>query len=104
MPAYMPKATKHEWMMLVPNGHSYTRFVSDLAGYDPKHHDGTKENVVTAVMAWLWVKPGAVRQLDPPAVVSALPAFEYSRQQLALGWGEEPPWELVVSAAVDATP
>ena len=46
------KGRSHDWLLLVPAGHDYQHFVSDLAGYDPTPYDGTVETVVPAVMAW----------------------------------------------------
>ena len=62
----------HDWLVLVPRGHFYKRVISDLAGYDPKEYDLTKESVVPAVMSWLATRPDAVRAPTPIQVLSVL--------------------------------
>ena len=40
---FMDKTDEHDWLVLVPQGHAYLRFMSDLAAYDPATHDGSVE-------------------------------------------------------------
>ncbi len=61
----------HDWLLLVPKGSEYVRFVSDLAGFDPKQHDGTLSTVVPAVMSWLATRPDAIKVPTPRAVLGA---------------------------------
>ena len=41
----------HNWLALVPEGFSYQRFVSDLAGFDPGRHAQSVKSVISAVSA-----------------------------------------------------
>ena len=82
----------HDWLVLVPKGHIYARFVSDLAGYDPTEYDGTASTVVPAVMSWLATRPDAVRTPTPQAVVTALPVFIAARANLCTAWCDQVPW------------
>ncbi len=70
---------QHDWLLLVPEGHLYKRFVSDLADYHPSVHDGTVGTVVPAVMAWLATRQDAVPCPAPQAVLDALPSFQTAR-------------------------
>ena len=90
----------HDWLVLVPDDHAYVRFVSDLAGFDPGKHDGSRDSVVRTVMAWLWTRPDdAVTAMDPSQVLEALPRFEAAKEQLETKWGRNAPWDLVVAEA-----
>lgn len=95
---------QHDWLVLVPDGHGYARFASDLAGYDPHHHNETEESVVRTVTAWLWTLPTAVQANRPDVVCEALPEFTAARQQLDIEFGGSPPWAAVYEAAVEAVP
>jgi hypothetical protein len=46
-------AVRHDWLALIPTGHQYQAFISDISGFDPGTHDGTVPGIVTTVMAWL---------------------------------------------------
>jgi hypothetical protein len=38
---FMDPSREHDWLALVPRGHSYLMFISDLAAYDPgRRHSG----------------------------------------------------------------
>jgi hypothetical protein len=37
---YISRKKQHDWMVLVPQGHAYQRFISDLLGHDPVFYDG----------------------------------------------------------------
>src|ERR1700683_816583 len=56
---------EHDWLVLVPEGHKYLQFVSDLAAYDPAPYDGSVEGVVLPVMAWLATRKDAVPPITP---------------------------------------
>lgn len=92
---------EHDWLVLVPKGHSYLRFVSDLAAYDPMTHDGTVEGVTVAVIAWLATREEAVPPITPQQVLAALPEFQSKRNELATAWQQTPPWADIVLAAID---
>ena len=91
----------HDWLVLVPNGHCYRRFVSDLSGYDPTEHDGTVDSVVPAVMAWLATREDAIQTPTPAAVLTALPHFSVAISSLREAWRERVPWSDVLLAAFD---
>lgn len=46
-------ADRHDWLILVPLGHRYQAFISDISGFDPVTYDGSVPGIVTTVMAWL---------------------------------------------------
>jgi hypothetical protein len=94
----------HDWLILVPEGHQYVKFVSDLAGYDPKTHNSTVEGVVPKVMSWLATRPDAVKVPTPRRVLDALPAFQSRKTGLAREWKGEVPWADIVLAARAAIP
>ena len=89
----------HDWLVLVPNGHLHQKVISDLSGYDPKGHDGTLEDIVRKVMAWLVTRPDAAIAFTPGEVLAKLPMFQEQVQKLRADWGEDLPWSYLVSAA-----
>jgi hypothetical protein len=94
-------APRHDWLVLVPRGHAYLRFVSDLAAYDPAVYDvGSIEGATVAVIAWLATRENAVAPITPREVLDALPKFRQKRQALAADWHQNPPWPDVVMAAI----
>lgn len=95
-----PKS-EHDWLVLVPHGHSYARFVSDLAAYDPVAHNESAEGVVVAVMSWLATRPEAVPTVTPMEVLDLLPEFQDQMQVLKKKWGGVPPWVDVVMLATE---
>lgn len=97
---FMDKADEHDWLVLVPQGHAYLRFMSDLAAYDPATHDGSVESVVVAVMAWLCTRRDALPSVTPRDVLSALPRFKDQKEGLEASWAGQPPWSDVVLAAI----
>jgi hypothetical protein len=94
-------AKEHDWLVLVPKGHAYLRFVSDLAAYDPATHDGSMESVVVAVIAWLSTRKDAIPPITPRQVMSKLPVFQANKQKLDAAWGGYPPWSDIVLAAIN---
>ena len=96
---------EHDWLILVPEGHEYVKFVSDLAGFDLKKHNGTIESIVPKVMAWLATRPDAVYVPGPDQVLAALPAFQAKKAELAVTWsGEPPPWADLILTARSCVP
>lgn len=91
----------HDWLVLVPKGHAYTKFISDLAGYDPATHDGTERSIVTSVILWLATRRDAVPHVTPQQVLKALPSFRRSKRALARQWRGQPPWADIVLAAFE---
>jgi len=91
----------HDWLLLVPKEHQYKRFISDMAGYDPKEYDQTKESAIPAVMSWLATRPDAVRTPTPKAVLDVLGVFETERNELNEEWRGDPPWADIVLLAMN---
>jgi hypothetical protein len=89
-------AENHDWLLLVPRGSEYVRFLSDLAGFDPKQHDGNVETIVPAVMSWLVTRPDAIRVPTPSEVLEALPRFHTEKAQLNEAWKGQTPWSDIV--------
>jgi hypothetical protein len=92
---------EHDWLLLVPAGHAYLRFVSDLAAYDPSTHDGSIEGVIVPVMTWLSTRPDAGAPTTPREVLSKLTTYQAKRRELDADWGGYPPWPDVVLAAIN---
>ncbi len=86
----------HDWLLLVPLKSEYARYLSDLAGFDPKQNDGTVETIVPAVMSWLATRPDAVRVPPPNEVLDALPVFQEKKVRLEKAWRGEVPWADIV--------
>ncbi len=95
------KTQQHDWLLLVPEGHTYLKFVSDLAGFDPMRYDGKTGSIVPRVMSWLATRPDAVRTPTPKEVLSALPRFQAEKARLRQEWGATIPWSDLVLAAID---
>jgi len=98
---FMDPASEHDWLVLVPQGHAYHRFVSDLAAYDPLTHNGSIRSVVVAVMSWLATRKDAIPPVTPREVLELLPSFQSRRRELDAAWGGYPPWADVVMAAIE---
>jgi hypothetical protein len=97
---FMDPSSEHDWLVLVPRGHAYLRFVSDLAAYDPATHDGSIQGIVLSAMAWLATRKDAIPPVTPGEVLSALPEFQAKKENLRASWGGYPPWPDVVLAAI----
>lgn len=95
----------HDWLLLVPRGSDYIRYISDLAGFDPKQHDGSIESVLPGVMSWLATRPDAVLVPTPAEVLAAVPDYEAARAQLDADWNGEATWAdtLLTAARVART-
>jgi hypothetical protein len=94
---------RHDWLVLVPKGHIYQEYVSDLAGFDPKQHDETKESVIPSVMSWLATRKESIPPLNPTDVMSRLPVFEDRIQKLRHDWKGEEPWFEILREAADVS-
>ena len=81
----------HDWLVLVPENHEYVRFISDIAGFDPKTHDGSIERLIPSVMSWLATREDAVRVPPPADVLSVIPLYEGRVRRLRENWGGDPP-------------
>ncbi len=95
----------HDWLILVPEGHGYIQFISDLAGYDPKTYDNTVDAVVRRVVVWLATRRDARWWMPEPAdVIAALPEFQQRKAALVQRWGDEIPWVDLILAARECVP
>jgi hypothetical protein len=95
------KGRSHDWLLLVPAGHDYQHFVSDLAGYDPTPYDGTVETVVPAVMAWLTTRPDAAPTATTPhELLRVLPTFAREVEVLHERWRGHVTWTSLFGAAL----
>lgn len=90
---------QHDWLLLVPEGHSYAKFASDLGGYDPVQYDGGPEAVVPKVMVWLATRPDADRMPTPEEVLGELPKFEAEKARLQRSWGGVVSWADLILAS-----
>ncbi len=95
------KRDRHDWLVLVPEGHQYVRFVSDLAGFDPMRYDGTTEAMVPKVMSWLATRPETLRTPTPSNVLAALPRFRAEKDRRQADWRGELPWVDLLIAAIE---
>lgn len=74
-------ARPHNWLVLVPEGFTYQKFVSDLAGFDRGRHSASVESVIREVSAWLRLQKDAV---DPaPSALRIYQEFGAFRSQVA---------------------
>lgn len=89
----------HDWLVMVPDGHSYQRFISDLCGIDPSRHDGDVAVVVRGVLAWLQSRPECVKQPTPAHVLELLPEFKHQVELLEREWLGRAEWRGKVEAA-----
>ncbi len=87
---FMNPAEEHDWLVLVPRGHAYLRFISDLAAYDPARHDGSVAGVVGAVVAWLSTRNDAIKPVTPREVLALLPQFMWEKARPEAVWGRPP--------------
>jgi len=91
----------YDWAALVPGGHVYARFISDLAGFDPLRYDGEPESTVPKLMRWLTTRPDAIAiPVTPRDVVAALPRFSERRKELTEAWHGELPWGRMIEGAL----
>jgi hypothetical protein len=99
---FQTKGRKHDWLVLVPEGHLHARVISDLAGFDPERYDGGPESVIPAVVGWLATRPTAVKSPKPVQVLAELPRFADEKSRLQDEWGGKAPWADIVLLALDA--
>jgi hypothetical protein len=98
---YIGGAEDHDWLVLVPEGHAYGRFISDLAAFDPARHDSSVEKVTSAIMAWLATRKDAFPPVTPKLVLSKLPEFREKKARLDDAWGGYPTWADVILLAIE---
>ena len=95
------KSKRHDWLLLVPEGHVYLKVVSDLAGFDPMRYDGGTESVIPKVISWLATRPDAVQTPTPKAVLAELTRFQAEKERLHKEWQGDVPWADLVLAALE---
>jgi hypothetical protein len=93
----------HDWLVLVPADAPYSRFISDLAGFDPPHYDGKPESLIRKVVSWLYTREGALVGVKPTPVIEKLESFRKRKAELKAEWIDIP-WEELVKAAVENAP
>lgn len=98
------KSERHDWFALVPKGHIYMKFVSDLAGYDLETHDNSEKEVVRCVVKWLKKRSNGMLRVNPKDVLDALKPFKVALKELRGMWGPMPPWDEILSAAEEKAP
>jgi hypothetical protein len=89
----------HDWLVLVPQGHAYLQFISDLGAFDPKIHNGSVETVVPPVVNWLKTRPHATVSPFPDRILARLPGFLAAMKKLRARSGGELPWSETMLAA-----
>lgn len=93
---------KHDWLVLVPHEHRHAEFISDLAAYDLKAHDGTPKSVIPACMSWLATRPTAPPSgLNPVTLIDLLPEMQALIAAAMLNWGGHLPWRDLVGVIRD---
>jgi hypothetical protein len=95
------RVTAHDWMVMVPEGHIFQQYISDLAGFDPAAHDGSRERVALAVLSWLMTRPTVEVPLGPDDVLPKLSEYSERRSRLDDRWNGNPPWGRVIDLAVE---
>jgi hypothetical protein len=93
---------RHDWMVMVPDGHAYQKYISDLAGFDPKTHDASPERVAGAVLSWLATRPTASVTVSPDEVLPKLSEYRARRRELDAEWGSgaNTPWKQILELAL----
>ena len=99
---FQTKGRKHDWLVLVPEGHLHARVISDLAGFDPERYDGGPETVIPPVVAWLGTRLTTLKTPKPAQVLAELPRFMEEKTRLQVDWGGKAPWADIVLLALDA--
>ncbi len=93
-------ALPHDWMVMVPDGHIFQKYISDLAGFDPAAHDGSRDRVALAVLSWLMTRPSAEVTVGPGDVLPKLDEYSEKRRLLDERWDANTPWGHVIDLAV----
>jgi hypothetical protein len=99
---FQTKGQKHDWFVLVPEGHLHARVISDLAGFDPERYSGGPESVIPPVVGWLATRLTAVKTPKPSEVLAEFPRFAEEKSRLQTDWGGKAPWSDIVLLALDA--
>lgn len=97
---FMSPEGEHDWLVLAPRGHAYVSFISDLAAFDPVSYDGSVDEIVAAVVAWLVTRGLPVPPVTPQMVLAKFPEFRTEKAELLRQWRGLPPWPHIVAVAV----
>ena len=95
----------HNWLVLVPEGFVYQRFVSDLAGFDPGKHAQSVESVIREVSAWLRLQEDVVA--FPPTALEIFKSFgtlQQSYEELQVASLQRESWADLLPASYKAVP
>jgi hypothetical protein len=82
----------HDWLVLVPEGHEYLGFISDLGAFDPKMHASTVGSIIPPVVNWLKTRPHAAVSLFPDEVAARMPGYQEELNSLRARSGGDLPW------------
>jgi hypothetical protein len=85
-------------------GEPHARCISDLTGFDLKSYNGTVRSLVAKTVGWFRALRVAVEPADPPSVMKGLVGFRSAKARLKRAYMSDPPWNLVVEAAVASVP
>jgi len=96
-----PSPGRHDWMVMVPRGHIFREYISDLAGFDPAAHDGSQRGVALAVLRWLMTRPTVPAAVGPGDVLPKLPEYSARKLELDEHWGDTTPWGRVIDLALE---
>jgi hypothetical protein len=91
---------KHEFMVLVPDAHSYKRFLSDLAGNDFNSYKRTTHAVMDMVLRWLRLRRNCPNKPTSLQVSKAWNIFIKAKAQAEKKWPyskEGPPHDTILS-------
>lgn len=98
-------AKSHNWLVLVPSGSDYQRFVSDLAGFDPHRHELDVLSVIREVSAWLQLQDEVIRPAPPArTILDAFPQFRAELEGLRTAALGRINWPEIVLAARRTAP
>ena len=89
----------HEWLVLVPEGISCNRYVSDLSGYDLQPYRNEVNALIIAVVVWLRDLPGAIRWKSPSLIIERFKVFSERKQALKTEWEGSIPWDELLDLA-----
>ena len=95
----------HNWLVLVPEGFLYQRFISDLAGFDPGKHSQSVESVIREVSAWILLQDDFIYP-SPSAleIFNAFGSFSQRAGELQTAALERESWPNLLLAGSETTP
>lgn len=95
----------HNWLVMVPSGSDYQRFVSDLAGFDPRRHELDVPSVIREVSGWLQLQEEVIRPTPPArAILGSFPQFRADLEALRSAALGRINWPEIVLAARRTAP